>query len=93
MLQWLHTYVASVLFQMFQMLQKYVARVLSKCCIYLEVFHPDVAYVSHMLQVFSSGCCTCSAMATHVFPWCFIRMLQVFYLDVAKVDLVLHMSQ
>ena len=26
-------------------------------------------------------------MATHMFSWCFRHMLQVFHLDVAKVDL------
>jgi hypothetical protein len=28
----------------------------------------------------SSGCCICFPMATHVFSWCFRRMLQVFQL-------------
>jgi len=50
-------YVANELFQMFQMLQTYVACVLSGCCIYftrmLQVFHSDVSYVlTHTLQVF-----------------------------------------
>ena len=52
----------------------------------LHMFHTYVASVS-------SGCCICSTMATHVFPWCFIRMLQVFHLDIAKIDMVLHMLQ
>jgi hypothetical protein len=50
------------------------------------MFHTYVASVSY-------GCCICFAMATDVFSWCFRRMLQVFHLDVVKVDLVLHMLQ
>jgi hypothetical protein len=68
------------------------------------VFYLGVAYViTHMLQVFLSRCCICFAMATHVFFRvsdvcckcfnCFGHMLQIFPLDVAKVDLVLHMLQ
>ena len=45
-----------------------------KCFIrMLHMFHTYVASVS-------SGCCICSTIATHVFPWCFIHMLQVFQL-------------
>ena len=40
------------LIQTFQLFQIYVSRVLSRCCIcftlMLQVFHPDVAYVSHI---------------------------------------------
>jgi hypothetical protein len=54
----------------------------------LQVFHLDVAYIFiHMkyFQVFLQ------MFHTHVFGCfsCFVRMLQVFYLDVSKVDLVL----
>ena len=76
------------------------------CCIYMHVarvcftrfrcFHTYIASVS-------SGCCICFAMATRVFSSvsdvrykyfsCFGRMLQVFHLDVAKVDLMLLMLQ
>jgi hypothetical protein len=113
MLQWLYTYVASVLFQMFQMLQTYDARVLSGCCICFTHMVGSVSsrcciYFTHMFHTYvasvSFECCICSAMATHVFPWCFIHMLQVFqwiqtynasvlYLDIAKVDLMLHILQ
>jgi hypothetical protein len=80
------------------------ASVLSRCCIYMQVF-----------QVFSYVCCKCFhldvamfVMATHVFSSfsgvlpvfqthfasvfsCFERMLQVFHLNIAKVDRMLHM--
>ena len=94
MLPWLYMYVASVLFQMFQLFQTYVvASVLSGCCIcfthMLQVFHLDVAYVFQWLHA--------------CFPGVFRRMLQlfqlfwtyveVFCLDVARVDMVLHMLQ
>jgi hypothetical protein len=56
-----------------------------KCFIrMLYVFH---TYVASIL----SRCCIYSAITTYVFPWCFICTLQVFHLDVAKVDLMLHM--
>jgi hypothetical protein len=91
------------LFQMFHLFQTYVASVSfgccktrSGCCIYMQVF-----------LVLSYVCCKCFivmfVMATHVFSsfsWCFCkcfsyfgRMLQVFHLDIAKVDRVLHMLQ
>ena len=44
------------------------------------MFHTFVANIL-------SGCYVCFAMATHVFSSCFRRMLQVFHIDVAKVDL------
>jgi hypothetical protein len=62
----------------------------------LQVFHLNVAYVLHvycnyfiwMLHIFamifkcfvsvSDACCKCFS--------CFVRMLQVFYLDVSKVE-------
>jgi hypothetical protein len=67
------------------------------------------AYVSSVSGV-SYVCCKCFiwmlhifAMATHMFSWCFRRMLQVFqlfrtyvasiYWDVVKVDLVLYILQ
>ena len=65
------------------MFHTYVASVSSECCIY---FHTYVESVS-------SRCCVCFAMSTHVFPSCFERMLQMFPLDIAKIDLVLHMLQ
>jgi hypothetical protein len=65
----------------------------------------DVAYTC-MLQAYVFKCfrcfihCKCFiwvlhmfAMPTHVFSWRFRRMLQIFHLDVAKVDLVLYMLQ
>jgi hypothetical protein len=73
------------MFSMFYLcFQTYAASVLSGCCICftqkLQVFHLDVAYVSHiyckcfiwMLHIFCNGC-------TSVF-WCFRCMLQVFQL-------------
>jgi hypothetical protein len=68
----------------------------SGCCIYMQMF-----------QVFSYVCCKCFILMfayvcndyTRVFKLflvfckCFRRMLQVFQLDVAKVDRVLHMLQ
>jgi hypothetical protein len=59
------------LFQVFQMFQRCVASVSHRCC------------------KSRSGCCTCCNGYTCMFQCfiCFIRMLQVFHLDVAKVDL------
>jgi hypothetical protein len=102
MLPWVYTYVGSVLFQMCHLFQTHVASVLSGCCTcfthMLQVFHLLMLHMFHTyVASVSSRCCICFAMATHVFSWCckcfncFGRMLQVFYLDVAKVDLVLHM--
>jgi len=58
---------------MFQVLQRYVASVLYHCCRN------------------RSGCCTCcNAYVSSVYSKCFVcitRMLQVFHLDTAKVDL------
>jgi hypothetical protein len=55
----------------------------------LHVFHLDVAYVlqwlSGVLQVFQTYVACVLAI--------FGRMLQVFHLNVAKVDLMLHMLQ
>jgi hypothetical protein len=46
-----HVY-CKYLFQIFQLFQMYVARALSRCCIWftlmLHVFYPDVAYVLHI---------------------------------------------
>jgi hypothetical protein len=66
----------------------------------LQVFHLDVAYVSYI-------CCKCFIWMLHMFSIhtcfpgisdvcckcfnCFRCMLQVFHLNVVKVDLVLHM--
>ena len=48
-----------------------------------RMFHVFHTYVASVL----SGCCIYFAMATNMFSWCFRRMLQVFHLDVAKIDL------
>jgi phage-related protein len=85
MLQWLYTYVASVLFQMFQMLKTYVAHVLSRCCIcfmhMLEVFHPDIAYVSHIF-------CKCFIIwMLHMFCNRYTRVSLVFHTYVASVSI------
>ena len=58
------------MFQMFHLFQTYVASVLSRCC------------------KSRSGCCIYVHVASVCFKCftCFIGMLQVFYIDVAKVD-------
>jgi len=57
-------------------------------CVYL-----NVAYASHIcLQMFHLDVAhDCNGF--EVFCKCFIRMLQVFHLNVVKVDQVLHMLQ
>jgi hypothetical protein len=75
------------------MFQMDVAHVLSGYCIcftlMLQVFHANVAYVLQWLHTcfphVSDICCKCFN--------CFGHMLQMFPLDVEKVDLVLHMLQ
>ena len=64
----------------------YVSHICCKCLIrMLHMFHTYVASVS-------SGCCICFAMATHVFSFNYFGCkLQVFHLNIAKVDMVLHM--
>jgi hypothetical protein len=75
---------------MFQVFQTHVANVLSRCCKirsrcciccceYTLMFQ---AYVSSVSSV-SDVCCKCFI--------CFRRMLQMFHLDISKVDLVEHM--
>jgi hypothetical protein len=71
-------HVASVCFQVFQMFHTYVASVSSEYCIYLQWLFKYFASVSDAYF----RCFTC-----------FGRMLQMFYQDVAKVDMVLHMLQ
>jgi hypothetical protein len=71
-------HVASVYFQVFHLFHSYVASVLYGCCIYLQGHFKCFASVS-------GGCFMCFSR--------FGRMLQMFYLDVAKVDMVLHMLQ
>jgi hypothetical protein len=65
------------LFQMFQLFQTNVARVLSGYYVcftlMLQVFYVDVANVLFR-------CCICFAMATHEFSLCYRHMLQVFQL-------------
>jgi hypothetical protein len=71
MLQSLYTYVANVCPQCFICFFRHMLQV---CFIQmLHMFHTYVASVSF-------GCCVCFAMDTHVFFWCFRRMLQVFQL-------------
>ena len=58
-------------------------------CVYLDVADVFHTYIISVL----SKCCICCTSDTHVASvcfkcfYCFKRMLQVFYLDVAKVDL------
>jgi hypothetical protein len=69
-----------------------------------SVFHPDIAYVSHicckcfiwMLCMFCNGYTRLFHRVSDVCCKCFNyfgRMLQVFHPDVAKIDLMLHMLQ
>jgi hypothetical protein len=76
----LHIYAWSqaYVFKCFQLLQTYVLSISSGCCIYF-------AMVRMCFSAISDIYCKCFS--------CFGRMLQVFHLDVAKVDLVLHMFQ
>ena len=71
---------------MLQVSHPYVAYVFTHM---LQVFHLDVAYVLQWLHTcfprVSDVCCKCFN--------CFERMLQMFPLDVAKINLVLHMLQ
>ena len=58
----------------------------------LQLFYLDVTYV---LQWFSSVLCVFCKCFRHMFQmfhFVFIRILQVLYLDVSKVDRVLHLS-
>jgi hypothetical protein len=65
------------LFQVFQLFQRYVASVLYRYC----KADWDVVHVAMMFSSVSPKCFIC-----------FRRILQVFYLDVAKVDLKLHIQ-
>ena len=58
-------------FQVFDLDVAYVVSVLSGYCICLQWFFKSFQV---FLQVFSDACCKCFN--------CFVRMLQVFYLDV-----------
>jgi hypothetical protein len=77
-LQWLYTYVASVLFQMFQMLQTYVARVLYGCCICF----------THMFGSVSSGCCICFTHMLQVFYLDVVYVLQWLHMRFPGVSYV-----
>jgi hypothetical protein len=96
MLQWLYTHIASicskcfiyfsdVCYKSFYLDVAYVLDICCKCLIWLlyvlamafKCFQAFCMSFRYMLQVFS----------------CFRRMLRLFYLNVAKVDLVLHMLQ
>jgi hypothetical protein len=96
------------LFQIFMLFQMDVARVLSRYCIcftlMLQVFHPDVAYVFTHVASDSSRCVAYVLQWLHTcFPhvsdvcykcfYCFRRMLQIFLLNVIKIDLMLHILQ
>jgi hypothetical protein len=70
-------YVASIFLDVAYVPHKCVASVLSRCCIYLQ-------WLSSIFQVFQ----ICYKSFS-----CFGRILQVFRLDVAKVDMGLYMLQ
>jgi len=68
------------------------------CCKWLrrmsQVFMCILLYVTSVASgCFKSGlgCCTCCNDVSTVCFICFRRMLQIFYLDVAKIDMLLHM--
>jgi hypothetical protein len=79
----------------------------SGCCIYihvasacfkcfirmLQVFHLDVVYVCNDFQVFYRCFASVSKRMFQSVSVVFGRMLLVFHLGVAKIDLVLHMLQ
>jgi hypothetical protein len=106
------------LFQLFQLFQTDVARVLSGCyiCFTLMFFDNNVSHLCcdcfiPMLHMFSHICCKCFRLdVTYVLQWlhtcfprvldvyckcfnCFECMLQMLPIDVAKVDLLLHILQ
>ena len=56
------------------------------------MFYIDVAYVCNGFQVFSGVFATVLDVCCKCFN-CFECMLQVFHVDIAKEDLVLHMLQ
>jgi hypothetical protein len=96
MLQWLYMFVAKCRFQMFYLFFKRMsASVSCGCCIcftyILRVFYLDVTYV---LQWFFR-CFSDVFASIHILSVSsvFRRMLQMFYLDVPKVDRVLYMLQ
>ena len=75
------------------MFHQFFFHVSCKCfiCILLHV-----ASVASGCFKSKSGCCTCCNGVSTICHKCFIcfrHILQMFYLDVAKVDLVLHMLQ
>jgi hypothetical protein len=74
---YIHAYYKRM-FQVFQVFRMYAVRISSKWYIFLQWLHTCFLGV---LDV----CCKCFN--------CFGRMLQVFYWDVAKVDLVLYILQ
>ena len=76
------------MFQVFHVFQTYVAIVY----LYVAKVNLDVACVCNGFQVFSGVFTTVSDVCCKCFN-CFERMLQVFHVDIAKVDLVLHMLQ
>jgi hypothetical protein len=100
MLQWLYIYIASVCSKCFscfiRMLNVFYGSVAYVLHLYCK-FHSNVVYVSHIIcnvtyvlqwlhmcfPRVSDVCCRCFN--------CFRRILHMFPLDIAKVDLVLHM--
>jgi hypothetical protein len=76
------TYVASVFIWKLHMFHAYVANILSGCCV-------------RVAEVFKCFMCFSQVFQTHVLNVSFVfrRMLQMFHLNVAKVDRVLHMLQ
>jgi hypothetical protein len=75
------TYVARVFICMLHMFHTYVANILFGCCICLQWLQ---VYFQVFLQVYLTHVISISSI--------FIRMLQVLYLDVSKVERVSHLS-
>jgi hypothetical protein len=73
------------------MFQVYVPNVSSRFLgVCLQVFHLDVAYVFTHMKCFQVFFSSVSHICFECFS-CFTLMLQVFYLDISKIDLVLQL--
>jgi hypothetical protein len=95
MLQWLYTYVARVCLQCFIFFSNVCCKHVNWDVAYvfthmLKVFYLDVTYVCNGLQVFLSVFASISDACFKCFI-CLFCMLQMLYLNISKVDQVLHM--
>jgi hypothetical protein len=86
------------MFEVFYLDVAYISMTLYACLKYIfQVFQTHVASVSSEFYKSRSRCtcCYCNTCFKHCFKYfiCFRRMLQVFYLDILKVDMREHMLQ